>query len=180
MIQQHLLDPVSSCMFAVATTPNADKELRHTVLRETAEELFGEKEVRKRTGSLDPYWFYEKPYVSDILKMIEAGSASFDVTGFCVDLVRCVPEITTVLVIRDETYFKRYRPLMHLGPEHIVSTLFKFPRDLRNVDRYLAEQIVTDPDGDLSRRGFDPTRWTLPGGFSFRQGLSKAAERKLL
>ena len=187
MVQQQLFDPVSSCIFEVATAPKADFALRHTVLREIYEELFGNPDIVYSARELDPYFFYKKDGIADLIELIRAGSATFEVTGFCIDLIRIVPEISTVLIVRDEGYYRRhYRPInssvapFRLNPEFGLGSLFQMPSDLSDVDEYLMTGVVANPDGDPKECGFDPMKWTLPGGFSFYQGLRRAVEKNLL
>lgn len=187
MVQQRLFDPVSSCFFEVATAPKADFALRHTVLREIYEELFGNPDIVYGSRELDPYFFYKEDGIADLIELINAGCATFEVTGFCIDLIRIVPEITTVLIVRDEGYYRsHYQPPnssvapFRLNPEFGLGSLFQIPCDLADVDEYLMTGVVTNPDGDTEERGFDPMKWTLPGGFSFYQGLRRAVEKDLL
>ena len=187
MIQQHLFDPVSSCIFEVATTPKADFDLKHTVLREVYEELFGNPDVRNISKNLNPYFFYEKDGIADLIDLIDAGTATFEITGFCIDLIRIVPEITTLLVVKDESYYqkhyassKSFKAPFSLNEEFKTCSPFQIPFDLDDVEEYLMNHIMTDPDGNPNDRGFDPLMWTLPGGFSFYQGLKRATATGLL
>ncbi len=189
MTLEKQLDPISSCIFEVATSPKADFELKHTVLREIYEELFGGPEVVERSKHLDPYFFYKKDGINDLLELLENGSAIFEITGFCIDLIRIVPEITTVLVVTDEKYFKRhYSPgssdpsiaSFKLNPEFDPTSLYSIPSHLDDIDGYLKTRFLSDPDEVPSKEGFDPLKWTLPGGFSFYLGMKRAVQNKLL
>ncbi|MCI0552834.1 MAG: hypothetical protein L0287_17935 [Anaerolineae bacterium] len=186
MLQQGLFDQVSSCIFEVITTPKADFELQHTVLREIHEELYGNPELIESSRRLDPYFFYKDDGINDLRYLLQNGSAVFDVTGFCIDLIRIVPEITTILLVRDEEYYKRhFKPtgqnvaMFYLNEEFELGSLFHIPADLDDVDEYLRTEVISDPDGDPKKKGFNPLNWTLPAGFSFYQGLKRAVEKRL-
>ncbi len=155
MIQHRLFDPISSCIFEVTTAPKEDIKLQHTILREIYEELFCNEDVMKKSQHLDPTLFYEEDGVYDLLELIRIGLATFEVTGFCIDLIRIVPEITTLLVVRDASYYqKHYKPQKPddarfvLNPEFVTGSLFEIPANLKDVDAYLKSGVVGNPDGD--------------------------------
>lgn len=187
MLQQCLFDQISSCIFEVATTPKADFNLQHTILREIYEELYNNPDVAKSTKRLDPSFFYEHDGIKDLKTLLMNKDAIFDVTGFCIDLVRIVPEITTVLIVRNENYFKKHYKTndsnivpFQLNEEFELGSLFEIPVDLDDVDEFLRSEVVADPDSNSNKKGFNPVNWTLPGGFSFYQGLKRAVQKNLL
>jgi hypothetical protein len=177
-------DTVSSGVFDITTAPRADFELRHKVLKEVYEELFGNPEVAVETRKMNPRFFYEEDGISDLLELIDNSLAIFQVTGFCIDLVRIIPEITTVLVVRDASYYHRHFKgegrRFNLNLEYRLSSLLHIDRLIEDVDEYLANEIVTDPNCSRPSYGLDPMRWTLPGGFCFYQGLKRAVTGGLL
>ena len=179
MIQHHLFDQISSCIFEIIDSPENDFNLQNTVLRETAEELFGQTDQTLTQNQLNKT--NKNQELNELQRMLKNGSAAFQVTGFCIDLVRLVPEITTLLVVQDETFFKHFvGENTHLNDEFLPGLFFQIPCDLDDVDAFLKSEIVSDPDGDPSIKGFNPIHWTLPGGFSFYQGLKRAVDLKLL
>lgn len=187
MVGEGLYDAVSSCIFEVATEPKADFNLQHTVLREIFEELFGNPDVATKSRELDPYFFYKKDGISDLIEMLNNGAAIFQITGFCIDLIRIVPEITTLLIVKDESYFqKHYSPSdssiaqFCLNPEFERTSLLNIPESIDNVDNYLISGDFFNQIRDHNKNFMDFTKWTLPGGFSFYQGLKKAISNNLL
>jgi len=181
----HGFDTVSSGIFDITTTPKADFNLRHKVLKEVSEELFDNVDVAKETRKWrDPCFFYKSDGISDLLELFDSNLATFQVTGFCIDLIRIVPEITTVLVIRDASYCNRHlngeAAHFRLNLEYRSTSDFNIPRDIEDVDEYLRNDMPTDPDSSKPTQGFDPTRWTLPGAFCFYQGLRRAVTAGLL
>jgi hypothetical protein len=112
--------------------------------------------------------------------MLDDGRASFLITGFCIDLVRMVPEITTVFVVRDESYYREHRARMKANLEYGPPFHCEIPRDIPDVDDYLATRFPSDPGRPDAGQGFDPWKWTLPGGFCFYQGLKRAVRERLL
>ncbi len=186
LVRNRLYHVVSSCIFEVATVAEADLKLLHTVLREIYEELFGREEVSQSSRILDPYFFYKEDGIADLLELLENGSATFKITGFCIDLVRIVPEITTLLVVNDDSYFRRHLnpsdssiARFELNPEFHLGSMFRIPDELNDVDSYLCNEFIACTN-DINKKGFDPTLWTLPGGYSFYQGLKRSVSDKLL
>lgn len=174
-------DPMSSGMFDISTyDPNVDFRIQYKVLKEIYEELFGGKEVEKEMRGLDPDFFFEKAPIKDLIAMLEDGRACFQVTGFCVDLVRMVPEISTVTIVTDSSYYARYRLRFKNNLEYGPPSFCNIPRSISNVDEYLAKQFPSNPGQPESAKGFDSSRWTLPGAFCFYQGLKRAVNERLL
>lgn len=175
MAQPELFDVVPTCIFEVATTPPADIELRHTVLREIYEELFGNEQVMLQTQIPNPRFFYTEPGILELIELLEDELAYFDVTGFCIDLVRLVPEITTVFIVSDPKYFKVYGARgFALNPEYRPSSAFDIPVGVGDIDDYLLKIVPENPNNRPIRYGLNPFKWTLGGGFCFRQGLKRA------
>jgi hypothetical protein len=178
-------DPVSSGVFDISSgQPEVEFGLRHKVLKEVYEELFHAKEVERDIRELNPRFFYDQDGIRDIIDLLESGGASFMVTGFCIDLIRMVPEITTVLIVRDQAYYDRHmqgtsRPFK-LNEEYGLPQEVRIPRAIDNLDGYLANDFPAEPGQLGSALGFSPLRWTLPGGFCFYQGLSRAIGEGLL
>jgi len=173
-------DTVSSGIFDIIGFAEQDFELEHKVLTEIYEELFDKKEVARKHSRINPTFFYEENGIRELRRYLKNGLASFDVTGFCIDLIRIVPEITTVLIVRDERYYKEYINKFKLNPEYEKIRQFFVPRYIGNINEYFSNHIPTDPVDHGAGYGFDPIRWTLPGAFCFYQGLKKAVDDKLL
>ncbi|MEW6082986.1 MAG: hypothetical protein AB1607_00160 [Chloroflexota bacterium] len=177
-------DTVSSGVLDITTTPKADFEIRHKVIKEVYEELFDNIDVALESRQVDPYFFYGNDGISDLIKLLDNGGAVFQITGFCIDLIRIVPEITTVLIVQDDAYYRRHLGgngvQFKLNIEYQLTSQFQIPRKIKNLDQYLLKKLPTDPDSSVSLNGFDPMRWTLPGAFCFYQGLRRATNSKLL
>jgi len=173
-------DTVSSGIFSVVTTPRADKEPRHKVLEEIWEELYGKQSMEHEQTTLDPYSFYKEQPISDLLRLIDKGSARFEITGFCIDLVRMVPDLTCLLIVNDPAYYQKYSAQFRVNKEYHASSQVAIPSRIDNLHDYLRSQFPGDPESTPSKIGFDPSVWTLPGGFCFYQGMKKAVTDKLL
>lgn len=174
-------DAVSSGVFDIATAnPAVDFDLKYKVLKEIFEELLGGAEVEQEIRELDPEFFYERPGILEIRQMLKDGRASFSVSGFCIDLVRLVPEITTVLVVRDHAYYKQYRSRFRVNLEYGPAFNSEIPRDITDADDYLVHHFPSNPASPEGGTGFDPMRWTLPGGFCFCQGVKRSVANRLL
>ncbi len=175
-------DPISSGIFDISTSdPEVDFDLRYKVLKEVYEELCGGKDVEKGMPGFDPTFFFSEPAIKDLKQMLDDGRASFLVTGFCIDLVRLAPEITTLLVVRDGSYHAQYRSKFRINEEYGPASLTcTVPGNIVDVDEYLATGFPSDPARPSGTRGFDSSKWTLPGAFCFYQGLRRAVSEKLL
>lgn len=180
MVQQPLFDAASSCVFSVQTNANKDRELLHTVTREIAEELFGYKEAESRSNYDNPNRHYYLDGISDLMDLMNVKEAEFHVTGFGIDLIRLIPEITTLLVVRDSEYHKVHydptsgRAQFHLNKELLPASDFEIPAGLKDADGFLKEEIIRNPNEGKLKKGFDPELWTLPASFSFVQGIRRA------
>ena len=174
-------DPMSSGILDISThDPGFDFNVQYKVLKEIYEELFGGKEVEKEMLGLDPDFFFEKPPIKDLKIMLDDGRASLRLTGFCIDLVRIVPEITTVLVVRDESYYAKYQGKFKVNLEYGAPSACRIPRGIVDVDEYLVNRFPSNPGQPNGDKGFDSSKWTLPGGFCFYQGLKRAVNEELL
>jgi len=177
-------DTVSSGIFDIVTTVDADITLRHKVLVEVGEELFDYKDLIRSQGFLNPRFFYPWDGINDLIELFENGGASFYVTGLCIDLIRLVPEITTLLIIQDPTYYQEHsgygsRVEFKLNSEYDSALRRGYHiSKIDDIDDYFAYEIPTLPAGN--KHGFDSQMWTLPGGFCYYQGLKRAVELKLL
>jgi hypothetical protein len=180
------LDTLSSGVFDNISAPKVDFGLKHKVLVEVEEEIYGNKALSKQVMEMNPQFFYEYDGIRDLLEKTEKGAATFQVTGFCIDLIRLVPEITTVWVVRDTKYYDRHYQargagrLMKISEEHQLTSRLQIPRRIQDADDFLANSIVTDPDSTSASHGFDPMLWTLPGAFCFYQGIKRAVTAGLL
>ncbi len=188
MINQDLFDPISSCVFEVATAPKADFELTHTLFREIYEELFGQEELTESIPHLNPHYFYELDGIKDLNRIMQEGNAKFEITGLCVDLIRMVPEITAVLIVQDPEYFQKYYNINDSTSDRFVlndefnphSSNWEIPISITDASKYLEFEVLSDPDGNESNIGFDPMKWTLPGGYSYYQGINYVINKGLL
>jgi len=180
MTRLPLFDAASSCIFSVQTNAREDKKLLHTVTREIAEELFGYKEVEQRSNYTNPNRHYNMDGISDLMDLLDTKDAEFHVTGFGIDLIRLVPEITTLLVVRDSKYYQIHddppsgRAPFRLNRELLPASDFEIPTGLKDADGFLKEEIIRNPNEGELNKGFDPELWTLPASFSFVQGIRRA------
>lgn len=177
-------DTLSSGVFDNISVPKVDFELKHKVLVEVEEEIYANRALSKQIRDMNPRFFYAHDGIRDLLETTDKGLATFQVTGFCIDLIRLVPEITTVWVVRDASYFHRHyrgqgRP-MRISDEHLLTNWLQISHTIRDIDEFLANSIVTDPDSTPPSYGFNPMLWTLPGAFCFYAGLKRAVTAELL
>ena len=78
--------------------------VKHQILREVLEELFGLPEVT------DPKrwdFFYDHPALRYLLSLLESGKAQLCLTGLILNLLTLRPEISTLLLINDPAWYAR-------------------------------------------------------------------------
>jgi hypothetical protein len=181
MGQTGVFDTIGSGVFDIANADaGIDFDRRYKILKELYEELLGGVEVETEISQTEPDFFFRKPGIKELLPMLRDDRASFQITGFCIDLIRAVPEITTVFIVRDSKYFSRYRDIFSANSEYEAGSPFDIPRKLGNVDEYLAERFPSNPAQPDAGMGFDPVKWSLSGAFCFYQGLKRASAEGLL
>ena len=94
-------------MFQPTTADFADPRewsVKHQILREVLEELFGLPEVI-HPGRWD--FFYDHPALQYLLRLLESGKALLYATGIIVNLLTLRPEISTLLLIHDPAWYAR-------------------------------------------------------------------------
>jgi hypothetical protein len=177
-------DCISSGIFNIfSADAAADCNCRRKVLEEVYEELFGGTDVENEGRGFDPYAYLRKPPMKALTGLLDSGRAFLRVTGFCVDLACLVPEVTTVLVVRDPSYHDEWQEQMVLNREYGKGKRgvpITIPVNISNVDRYLADEFPSDPAVETGPKGFDPSKWTRTGAFCFYQGLTRAVADSLL
>ncbi|MCY3796286.1 MAG: hypothetical protein OXG84_00655 [Chloroflexi bacterium] len=94
-------------MFEPTTANFADKRewsVKHQILREVLEELFGLPEAR-RPMRWD--YFYDHPALRYLLRLMETGEAQLCATGIILNLLTLRPEISALLLIHDPEWYVR-------------------------------------------------------------------------
>ena len=94
-------------MFEPTTADFADQRewsVKHQILREVLEEIFGLPEARRPTR-----WdyFYDHPALRYLLLMMERGQARLLANGIILNLLTLRPEISTLLLIHDPEWYAR-------------------------------------------------------------------------
>lgn len=94
-------------MFEPTTANFADPRewsVRHQVLRELLEELFGLPEsIQPRRWD----YFYAHPALRYLLELMDSGKAQLCATGLILNLLTLRPEISTLLLIHDPAWYAR-------------------------------------------------------------------------
>ncbi|MDX7710645.1 hypothetical protein SJS39_19950 [Aeromonas caviae] len=82
-------------------------DLEKQILRELAEEVFNYSEDADIDIHPNLYYaaLYKKPQIHHLKQLMEQGKANLYVTGLYLDLFRLRPEILTMLVIEDESWY---------------------------------------------------------------------------
>ena len=94
-------------MFGPTTTDFSDRRewsVKHQILREVLEELFGmREEIRPQRWD----FFYDHPALRYLLNLLERGKAQICATGIIINLLTLRPEIGSLLLIHDPAWYKR-------------------------------------------------------------------------
>jgi|GEM_PF-2789885 DNA-binding winged helix-turn-helix (wHTH) protein len=171
-----IFDNIGTGIFDIANADSRiDLEFKYKVIKEIYEELFDGKEVEREIRNSDPFFFFRKPGIRELVEMLETGEASFHVTGFCIDLLRLGPEVTTVFVVQDSGYLEEFESKFKLNKEYESGPWLEIPSKINDVDTFLADEFPSNPSHPNLGLGFDPSNWTLPGAFCFYQGLHLAS-----
>lgn len=94
-------------MFGPTTTGFSDRRewsVKHQILREVLEEIFGLPEQR-HAQRWD--YFYDHPALRYLLKLLENGKAQLCATGIILNLLTLRPEISALLLIHDPAWHSR-------------------------------------------------------------------------
>ena len=91
--------------------------VRHNVFREYLEEIFGMPEVEREQGPIAPDYFLRHPNLLLLREMLDAGRAELRGVALVFDLLNHRPEICTLLLIRDESWYERQRDPAAAGRE---------------------------------------------------------------
>lgn len=102
-----LLHVIPSFMFQPASA-DAEREysLLHNIEREYLEELFDAPDPV--AGEMNPEYFYGDPRLSELRELLATGKAAWFLTGIGVNLLNLRPDICTVLLIKDEEWYRRH------------------------------------------------------------------------
>ncbi len=94
-------------MFGPTTSDFADPRewsVKHQILRELLEELFGLPEA---IGTRRWDYFYDHPALRYLLTLMDSGVAQLRATGIILNLFTLRPEISTLLLIHDPAWYAR-------------------------------------------------------------------------
>ena len=103
----NLFHVLPAMMFAPTTADFADPRewsVKHQILREFLEELFGLPE-QCRPQRWD--YFYDHPALRYLLDLLENGNAQLCTTGIILNLLTLRPEISTLLLLHDPAWHAR-------------------------------------------------------------------------
>ena len=83
--------------------------IEHQILREFGEELFGMPEFHDWPDSVSPDYFKSYAPVAGLIAMLADGRASLTLTGIALNLLSMRPEVCTLLVIHDPSWYKAHK-----------------------------------------------------------------------
>ncbi len=106
-LDSNMYHVLPAMMFEPTTAEFADRRewsVKHQILREVLEEIFGLPEAR-RPRRWD--YFYDHPALRYLLLLMERGKARLLVTGIILNLLTLRPEISALLLIHDPEWYAR-------------------------------------------------------------------------
>jgi hypothetical protein len=81
--------------------------VRHNIYREYLEELFRVPETQHAAGAVDPRYFYGHPNLRYLQRLLTTGVADLKGVAFIFNLLNHRPELCTLLLIRDEEWYRK-------------------------------------------------------------------------
>lgn len=143
--------------------------VRHNILREYLEEVFGVEEVQAPGGEISYDWFYSHEHLKNLAQLLHDGSAQLLLTGYAVNLLNYRPEICTLLLIKDEHWCKQ---------RIMTNYEFETPREAWAKGREFMLPIdIMKPDAEISRDlAAFPGTFVPPGAAAFWLGVDVARE----
>lgn len=103
----NLFHVLPAMMFGPTTAEFGDPRewsVKHQILREVLEELFG---LPEETQPERWDYFYDHPALRYLMQLLEAGSAQLCATGIVLNLLTLRPEISALLLIHDPAWYAR-------------------------------------------------------------------------
>jgi transcriptional regulator with XRE-family HTH domain len=147
-----------------------------TVLREFVEELYGVEELETGDGRIDPDAIYHRREAKLLTGMLESGSARLLYTGIAVNLLALRPEICTLLVIDDPSWFDTESGEIRFCAEYLhQSERMDLLPDQRWVQLIELEGEDFEPESGW-RRQLRPGTLVAPGWAGTVLGLAVARE----
>src|SRR5262249_18800431 len=102
-----LIHVIPSFMFQPATpTIGREYSLQHNIFREYLEELFDRPDPAH--GETDPDYFLQDPLLLELRELLKTGQAEWYFTGVAVNLLNLRPDICTLLLIKDHSWYRRH------------------------------------------------------------------------
>ncbi len=151
-----LFHSIPACMFQPELDVHDEFDIQHNVLKEYGEELHGETLDH---SALYPDYFYDRwPSVHALRQALAEGQCLFQVSGLVVSLLTLRPEICTLLLIKDASWWQRQRSTMSSNWEYVdrgeISTRRRQARTSFDLDS-VEDQFV--------QLGHSAGSWVAPG-----------------
>lgn len=168
-----LLHVIPSFMFQPATVEyDTEYSILHNIFREYLEEMYNRPDPK--VDETDPNYFFNDPPLQELRHMLATDQAELFYSGIAVNLLSLRPEICTLLLIKDDQWYRRHasrdtdeRQRFHLNLEFAhnfqevvnnVALVGNIP--LKATDEEILEYIEVSP-------------WTMVpcGAFAFWAGV---------
>jgi hypothetical protein len=168
-----LIHVIPSFMFQPATPAIGHEfSLRHNIYREYLEELFDRPDPQQ--GESDPDYFAHDPLLIELSHMLETGRAEWYYTGVAVNLLNLRPDICTVLLIKDDLWYRRHAdPTVSENQRFQLNVEFA-PRfqDVRSPAAFVGNIPLKATDREMTEHvTIEPRTMTPCGAFAFWAGV---------
>lgn len=172
---KHWYHVVPSGTFQPRIDENAEFDIKHNILRELYEELFGGDELVGKSHKHIAYdFFYKDSKIKDLIDLFDKEKARLEITGFGIECLRTYPEISALLVVDSEEYYQKYKNDMLLNWEFVT----KSPSDeeaipkSNSMKKRILPPININDDIQLSEY-LNPNRIIPAVALSLCQGLNR-------
>jgi hypothetical protein len=164
-----LFHVIPACMFQPELgDPYAEWDVLHNVFKEYGEELFSMVLNKK---AIDPRYFYEEwPCVANLRKALKEGKAVFSLTGLVINLLNLRPEICTLLLVKDASWWSEQRRRMRTNWEYAS------PQEVYNTYGRKCTELSLDniEEEYVKYFGYTAGMWVPPGLAALWLGVDAA------
>jgi hypothetical protein len=156
-----------------------ERSVRHNIYREYLEELFDVPEVGHAGRPIAPDYFYDFPNLALLRDFLAEGAAEIRGTAFIFNLLTHRPEICTLLLIRDESWYQQQKDISRaktIGLRHLnLNNEFLLSEDQINESHL--EIVTTLPlDDPRWKKIVKPWQMVPPGAPALIFGVKGAVK----
>jgi hypothetical protein len=154
-------------------------DIFHGMLKEYLEEICGvELSAAAAVRAGDSRYFYAHPQARSLRAAIAAGGAEFVVTGVVINLYTLRPEICTLLLVKDPSWWRAHQPAITGNWEYApTAELSRLPGHGLAGAGWPSLRLDAAESEFLQYFGATPGRWVPPGLAALWLGVDAARAR---